>query len=289
MKHTYKAFAKINLLLDVTGRLSNGYHTVQMIMQSISLHDTVTVEQTDEPGIAITCDVPSIPTDERNIVHKACKAFGLDSGLHIHIEKKIPSQAGLAGGSADAAAVLTALRDMFKPGMPMEKLCEIGMQVGADVPFCLIGGCCYAEGLGEQLSPLPCLPRDYRIALVKPDFGVSTAQAYAALDSIDIAHPDTQQALAHARSGEWEAMFPLCANVFEQVLDLPGLAQAKEKTITSVKLAITKQNPAKLVQLTGSGSVVFAIDGAGALAGLGEYLGEFAPVDCGVARKVTTF
>ncbi|MCL2194495.1 MAG: 4-(cytidine 5'-diphospho)-2-C-methyl-D-erythritol kinase [Oscillospiraceae bacterium] len=269
MKHTFKAYAKINLLLDVTGRLPNGYHSVAMIMQSISLHDTITVTRTDEPGIAITCDTQGIPLDERNIVHKACKAFGLHSGLRIDIRKRIPSQAGLAGGSADAAAVLTALRDMYAPDMPMQQLCEIGMQVGADVPFCLVGGCCLAEGLGERLSPLPCLPSDYRIALVKPDFGVSTAQAYAALDSIDIAHPNTAQAVAHARSGEWEQLFPLCANVFEQVVDIPGLAQAKATS-------------AKLVQLTGSGSVVFAIDGADALAGLGEYLGEFSPVGYGV-------
>lgn len=271
MKHSYKAYAKINLLLDVTGRLSNDYHTVAMIMQSISLHDTITVEQTDEPGITITCDDPKLPTDERNIVHKACKTFGLHSGLRIDIHKNIPSQAGLAGGSADAAAVLTALRDIYAPNMPMQRLCEIGLTIGADVPFCLVGGCCFAEGLGEQLSPLPCLPSDYRIALVKPAFGVSTAEAYAKLDSINIAHPNAAQALARARSGEWEQMFPLCANVFEQVVEIPGLAHAKKL-------------PAKLVQLTGSGSVVFAIDGANALVGLGEYLGEFSPVNCGVAR-----
>ncbi|MCL2446960.1 MAG: 4-(cytidine 5'-diphospho)-2-C-methyl-D-erythritol kinase [Oscillospiraceae bacterium] len=282
MKHAYKAFAKINLLLDVTGRLLNGYHTVAMIMQSISLHDTITVGQTGKSGITITCEAPNIPTDERNIVHKACKAFGLDSGLHIEIQKKIPSQAGLAGGSADAAAVLTALRDMYAPEMPMEKLCEIGLQVGADVPFCLIGGCCYAEGLGEQLSPLPCLPSDYQIALVKPAFGVSTAQAYAALDSINIAHPNTPQALAHARSGEWESLFPLCANVFEQVVDIPGLVQAKTQA---------SRNGAKLVQMTGSGSVVFCVLPVGADANppgsfmnLGEFLGEFAPVPHGITR-----
>jgi len=270
-KNTYNAYAKINLLLDVTGRLSNGYHTVEMIMQSISLHDTITVQQVKQPNITIACDAPGIPTDERNIVYKACKAFGLDGGLRIDIQKRIPSQAGLAGGSANAAAVLTALRDLFAPNMPSSQLCEIRTTVGADVPFCLIVGCCYAEGFGERLTPLPCLPQDYQIALVKPPFGVSTAQAYAALDSIEITHPNTQQALAHARAGEWEQLFPLCANVFEQVVEIPGLAQAKAL-------------PAKLVQLTGSGSVVFAIDGADVLAGLGEYLGEFSPVSCGVSK-----
>jgi 4-diphosphocytidyl-2-C-methyl-D-erythritol kinase len=278
MKHSYKAFAKINLLLDVTGRLPNGYHSVAMIMQSISLHDTITVEQRNQPNITIACNTQGIPLDERNIVHKACKAFGLDSDLHINIQKRIPAQAGLAGGSADAAAVLTALRDMYAPDISMEKLCEIGTQVGADVPFCLVGGCCYVKGLGEILTPLPCLPSHYQIALVKPPFGVSTAQAYADLDSIDIAHPNVEPALAHARAGAWEQLFPLCANVFEQVVDIPGLAHAKAP-------------PAKLVQLTGSGSVVFCVQPVGATSApprftqLGEYLGTFMPTTCGILKS----
>jgi len=250
MLRRYHAYAKINLLLDVTGRLPNGYHSVAMINQSIDLHDTVTVEQTERPGIEIICNMPGIPLDERNIVHKACKAFGLDSGLRIIIEKRIPSEAGLAGGSANAAAVLIALRDIFTPDMSNEALRTIGSMVGADVPFCLTGGCCFVEGIGEILSPLPCLPEDYAIALVKPTFSVSTANAYAKLDQINLAHPQTELAVSYAKQGNWENLFPLCANVFEQASHFTASNHVKQNAL---------QAGALLVQMTGSGSAVFAV------------------------------
>jgi len=285
MTHTYRAYAKINLLLSITGKLPNGYHSVAMINQSIGLYDTITVEQTVQPGIVITCNVPGIPTNKRNIVHKACQAFGIVDGLHIHIEKRIPSEAGLAGGSANAAAVLTALRDIHVPGMPDEQLHKIAVTVGADVPFCLVGGCCFAQGVGEVLTPLPCLPKDYSIALVKPDFGVSTAAAYATLDQMDLARPQTELALSHAKQSNWPEVFPLCANVFEQAVDFPGLVLAKQQAL---------QHGAALVQMTGSGSAVFAVFRAQdttenisqTLGVLGEFVGIFRPVLFGV-EKIT--
>ncbi|MCL1952111.1 MAG: 4-(cytidine 5'-diphospho)-2-C-methyl-D-erythritol kinase, partial [Oscillospiraceae bacterium] len=222
MKKAYRAYAKINLLLDVTGKRPDGYHSVAMIMQSIDLHDTVTVEAASGPGIEIACNLPYIPTDRRNIAWKACEAFGITEGLKITLEKRIPGQAGLGGGSADAAAVLTALRDMFRPGMPDGALREIGARVGADVPFCLAGGCCLAEGIGELLTPLPCLPEEYEIEVLKPSAGVNTARAYAALDSIDFKRPQTALAVGYARRGDWERLFPLCENVFEQAARFPG-------------------------------------------------------------------
>jgi len=249
-QYIYHAYAKINLLLDVTGKLPNGYHSVAMVNHSIDLHDTVTVEVTGEAGIDIRCNLHGIPLDERNIAHKACKAFGIGNGLRIAIEKRIPPQAGLAGGSANAAAVLAALRDIFKPDMPDDTLRKIAQTVGADVPFCLMGGCCLAEGVGELLIPLPCIPDDYAVALVKPNFNVSTAQAYATLGGIDIAHPQTKLVIAHAKQGAWEKLFPLCGNVFEQAICFTALNRVKQDTL---------QAGALLAQMTGSGSAVFAV------------------------------
>ena len=250
MKHIYKAYAKINLLLDVTGLLPDGYHSVAMILQSIALHDTVTVEAVQGPGIEIACNLPYIPADHRNIAWKACAAFGVTEGLRITLEKRIPSQAGLGGGSADAAAVLTALRDMFRPDMPGEALSAIGARVGADVPFCLRGGCCLAEGIGEVLTPLPCLPAGCEIEVLKPSAGVNTAQAYAALDAVGLRRPQTSRAIALAKRGDWENLFPLCENVFEQVIRLPGLARYRRERL---------QAGALLARMTGSGSAVYSI------------------------------
>jgi len=249
-KLTYRAYAKINLLLDVTGKLPNGYHSVAMINQSIDLHDTVTVERTPGTDIEIACDRKGIPFDKRNIVWKACEAFGLYSGVSAKLEKRIPSEAGLAGGSADAAAVLVALRAMFRPEMTSEALCGIAARVGADVPFCLTGGCCLAEGIGEVLTPLPCLPEDYSIALVKPEACVSTGKAYERLDAIKLLHPRTGEAAGLAKRGSWEELFSLCGNVFEQAAEIPGLQACKRQA---------GESGALLAQMTGSGSAVFAV------------------------------
>ncbi|MDR2752963.1 MAG: 4-(cytidine 5'-diphospho)-2-C-methyl-D-erythritol kinase, partial [Oscillospiraceae bacterium] len=166
------------------------------------------------------------------------------------ITKRIPSQAGLGGGSADAAAVLTALRVLFAPNMPNSQLRQIGAQVGADVPFCLTGGCCLAQGVGERLTPLPCLPAAFSVALVKPRQGVRTEGAYAALDAVALAHPQTALAVEAARAGDWPTLFSLCANVFEQVSAPPGLARAKTEA---------RRAGALLTQMTGSGSAVFGV------------------------------
>jgi len=250
LKHSYRAHAKLNLHLDVVGRRPDGFHSVVMIMHSIDLHDIITVERTPGPGIEIACNLPYIPTDSRNIAWTACEAFGVTQGLKITLEKRIPSGAGLGGGSADAAAVLTALRDMLRPDMPCEALREIAAKVGADVPFCLLGGCRLAEGIGELLTPLPCLPDAYEIEVLKPAQGVNTARAYAALDQIDYARPQTAQAIAYARRGDWESAFPLCENVFEQAITLSGLAQYRRSRL---------QTGALLARMTGSGSAVYSI------------------------------
>ena len=160
MKITVDAPAKINLYLDVVKRRENGYHDIESIMHTVSLADTVTVEDIEE-GIVITSNFPHVPTDEKNIAFKAAKAFfaatGINSGARIHIEKRIPVASGLAGGSTNAAATLKALNSLFKKPLSQSALMELGATLGADVPFCILGGCAKCEGLGEIMTPIPSL------------------------------------------------------------------------------------------------------------------------------------
>ena len=175
MKITLKAYAKINLMLDILSRLENGYHDLYMIMQSVSLYDTVTVAETISKGITITCDVPSIPTDEKNIAYKAAKAFfdytGIDQGIAIDIKKNIPHAAGLAGGSTDGSAVIVALDKLFSANLKEKDIIAIGSKVGADVPYCVLGGTALAEGIGEKLTSLNPAPDCY-VLVAKPGIDV---------------------------------------------------------------------------------------------------------------------
>ncbi|MGN1138461.1 MAG: 4-(cytidine 5'-diphospho)-2-C-methyl-D-erythritol kinase, partial [Ruminococcus sp.] len=157
MKIKVKAPAKINLSLDVIKKRPDGYHDVAMVMQSVSLYDYVTVETNDTDKINIFCDYPDVPCDERNIAYKACQAFfdyvKMDiNGVDVTIEKNIPTQAGLAGGSADGAAVIVALNKLFDTHLKSKELCEIGSKIGADVPFCIVGGTKLAKGTGTDLE-----------------------------------------------------------------------------------------------------------------------------------------
>jgi len=175
-----KAYAKVNLSIDVLGKRNDGYHEVQMIMQTVDLHDTVTVRRCTE-GISISCKTPFVPLDQRNIVWKAARLFfekyKVQAGISIKIDKTIPVAAGLAGGSSNAAAVLRAMRTLFKPEITDEELREISKSVGADVPYCITGGTVLAEGIGEQLTTLPQL-KPTTVLLVKPGIGVPTQQVY---------------------------------------------------------------------------------------------------------------
>ena len=160
MVHTEKAYAKLNLSLDILGRREDGYHLMRMVMQSVSLFDLVTLEVIPgASGIHLECSAPEIPCDSRNLAWKATErlleAAGIQAAVHISIEKNIPSQAGMAGGSADAAAVLAGLNEMLGDPLPKERLYETGLSVGADVPFCMAGGTKLVEGIGERISPSP--------------------------------------------------------------------------------------------------------------------------------------
>ena len=216
------AYAKINLTLDVTGKLPNGYHTVRMVMDSVDLHDDVTLTRNTKGYITLSCDSPYIPTDDRNLAVRAAHLFFEESkivckGLHIDLIKRIPAAAGLAGGSTDAAAVLKGLNTMYETGYSLSKLCEMGVKLGADIPYCLCGDTMLAEGIGEKLTPLPAPPRCY-IVLCKPDFSVSTAEVYAKMNGGNLPiHPDTTGLIHAMRMGDYEGMCHRLYNVMESV------------------------------------------------------------------------
>jgi len=185
-RETVRGYAKINLHLDVKGRLVDGYHSMETVMQSVSLYDTVTVTLTDEPLFVASCDKEGVPTDEKNIAVRAAKLFaekiGSQKGAHIHIEKNIPMAAGLAGGSADAAATLIAINRLYDMSLTTNELCELGACLGVDVPFCIVGGTKYADGKGEQLHPFPLMPNCILVVACGGE-GVSTPWGYKLLDS----------------------------------------------------------------------------------------------------------
>jgi len=233
MKLTLKANSKINLLLDITGIKKNGYHKLFTIMQSISLGDIITVEKTNGEEITVSCDTVGVPTDKRNIVYKCAEKFfdytGIkkDKGIHIHIEKQTPFCAGMGGGSADGAAVLVALNKIFNTNYPEKILCRIGVKVGADIPFCIVGGTALALDTGAVVAPLPDL-EGYHIVVVKPNDGVSTKEAYDAVDNIEyMKHPKNEQMLECFADSDFESGLKLCSNVFEQAFDINGRVDIK--------------------------------------------------------------
>ncbi len=226
MKVTVKASAKINLMLDILSTLPSGYHDLFMIMQSVGIYDRVTVEKTDSKKIEITCTKEGVPTDEKNIVHKVATRFFGDTGtentgIAIHIEKNIPQAAGLAGGSADGAATLVALNELFGTKLSLKELTQIGGKIGADIPFCIMGGTMAAQYTGTVLSFLPDVEIE-NIVIVKPKQDVSTGEAYAAFDSAErVRHLDTRGMLIAAATQDKKGIFDRVDNVFEQFIDVP--------------------------------------------------------------------
>lgn len=253
MKITVSAPAKINLFLDIIGRLDNGYHSLFMVMQSVDLCDEVTIEACDEKGVFLTCSDSRLPTDEKNIAYKAAKKFcdyaGIEPAVKIHIEKKIPFAAGLAGGSADAAAVIVGLNALLETEFTQSQLCKIGLAVGSDVPFCIVGGTQLSQSTGGVLSPLEEL-KDCFIVLAKPEAGVSTAEAYAAADSAQLYRPDSMRMLDACEKGDFEGICKYAGNVFEQVIEVPERVEFKR---------IMRVCGASLCQMSGSGPTVFGI------------------------------
>ena len=251
-----KANAKVNLLLDVTGIKKNGYHSLFTIMQSISLGDIITVDRIDGEDIIISCDTEGVPTDSSNIVYKCAEKFFEyvdivnNKGIHIYIEKHIPFGAGMGGGSADGAAVLIALNKLFNTKLSERELCRIGARVGADIPFCVVGGTGLCLDTGVIVAPLTDV-ENVQFVVVMPEESVSTKGAYAALDAVPyLKHPKNKDMLELISDGEIKDALKLCANVFEQAIEVIGRVDIK---------AICNETGAIASCMTGSGSAVYSV------------------------------
>lgn len=249
-----KARAKVNLTLDVVGKRPNGYHDVRMVMQQIDLYDEVEVVVTEGVSIKLTCSDEFVPTDQRNIAYKAAqimkKKYDLKQGFQIHIDKNIPVAAGLAGGSTDAAAVIRAINELCGLNLSMSEMQDIGLQIGADVPFCILENCALAEGLGEVLTPIRGFEHAWMI-LIKPNFGVSTKEVYKALkwESIQ-SHPNTEAMVQALSDQNRHEIMSNLRNVLEDVT-IEMFPQ-----VASVKTFLTGYG-AEAVMMSGSGPTVF--------------------------------
>ena len=251
------AFAKLNLTLDVLGKREDGYHDLSSVMQTVSIRDDVEIDVgTGKPWV-LHCTAEGIPTDESNLAWKAAEVFFRNhkvdpDGIEIRIRKRIPSQAGLGGGSADAAAVLRALNKHYGEPFSIYALAELGAQVGSDVPFCTIMGTCLVEGRGERIQKLPNMP-DCVFVVCKPEFSVSTPELYQKIDQVAIPfHPDNQAMESAILMGDLDKVCDNVLNVFDPVVTQDHLE------LNYIKSIMTSYG-AKMCQMTGSGSAVFAI------------------------------
>ena len=249
-----KAYAKVNITLDVVGKREDGYHLLKMIMQNIDIYDVITIEKI-ESGIEITCNKPYVPTDERNLAYKAAKlfkdTFNITSGVSINIKKNIPVAAGLAGGSTDCAAVLKIMNKLFQVNADNEKLMELGVKLGADVPYCIDGGTALCEGIGEILTPLKPF-KNHIIILVKPPFGVSTKEVYKNFDLGRVKnHPETDKVITYMNEDNLYEVAKNMKNLLENV------TLKKHKVISSIKSEMESLGAIKAM-MSGSGPTVFA-------------------------------
>ncbi|MBQ2804123.1 MAG: 4-(cytidine 5'-diphospho)-2-C-methyl-D-erythritol kinase [Lachnospiraceae bacterium] len=215
-----KAYAKINLGLDVCKRLENGYHEVKMVMQTVGIYDVLTLKEMKE-GILITTDSGELPTDENNLIYKAARLmkehYGIEAGVQIHLEKNIPIAAGMAGGSTDAAATMKGIGQLFGLDCTLEELMELGVKIGADVPYCVMGGTALAEGIGEKLTALKPSPFCY-LLVAKPDINVSTKLVYEHLDAVGVyKHPDIDGMVDAIEAGDLQGIIARMDNVLEKV------------------------------------------------------------------------
>ena len=250
-----KAYAKINLGLDVVRRLENGYHEVRMIMQTVDICDVLTLKKT-ESGIVVTTDNGERPTDENNLIYKAAKLmmdkYNIKQGVHIHLEKHIPIAAGMAGGSTDAAGTFIGMNELFACGADEEQLRELGVKVGADVPFCIMGGTALAEGIGEKLTRLPKPPACF-LLIAKPDINVSTKYVYEHLDAEGVEHhPDIDGMIRALADKDLTGIVERLENVLENV------TVKKHPIIQEIKDTMV-QAGAEGSLMSGSGPTVFGI------------------------------
>lgn len=249
-----KAYAKVNISLDIVGKREDGYHLLEMIMQSIDLYDEIVIEK-QKKEITIKCNKPYVPTDERNLAYKAAQLFiekyNIDSGVNINIKKNIPVCAGLAGGSTDAATVLKIMNSLFNINASDEELMILGLKLGADVPYCIKGGTALCKGIGEEVTALKGF-KDKVIVLVKPPFGVSTNSVYQEFN-IEKArnHPNTGLIINAINNDNLKMVCDNMKNLLENV------TLRKHKILINIKEEM-RYNGAMGTMMSGSGPTVFA-------------------------------
>lgn len=252
---TVEGYAKINLTLDILGKRPDGYHEVSMVMQSVSLHDTVKLTKIPK-GIELTLNVPELEADERNLAWRAAALLlrerQVEGGVRIELVKRIPVAAGLAGGSADAAAVLRGVNELYGLGLTLPELCSYGAKLGSDIPFCIMGGTMLATGRGEVLKDLESVP-EFWVVLAKPKISVSTAWAYQNYDEQGTeAHPDNAAICEKIKAQDRKGIASLLCNVLESVTikQYPVIAQYKGWMLEKGALAS---------MMSGSGPTVFGL------------------------------
>ncbi len=252
-----RAYAKLNLSLDVTGRREDGYHELAMLMQTVSLCDELLLRFREDGQVRASSNLRFIPGDERNLAVRAAQCY-LEAvgesgrGLQIELRKQIPVGAGMGGGSADAAAVLRCLNRLCGQRLDRRELEELAQQIGSDVAFCVAGGTSLAEGRGEKLTDLPDLP-DCRFVICKPSFSISTPELYRKLDSAPVRiHPDTPGILAAVKEGDLRSVCRRMYNVFEDVDD------RRMRTVAEIKSRLLDHR-AMGAMMTGTGSAVFGV------------------------------
>ena len=247
--------AKINLTLDILGKRPDGYHEVAMVMQSIGLHDTIEMDKAKE-GIALSINVPWLRADEKNLAWRAAalmqQEYGLPGGVKMRLTKRIPVAAGLAGGSADAAAVLRGMDQLYELGLSEDKLCELGARLGSDIPFCLRRGTMLATGRGEVLTRLADMPETW-VVLAKPRISVSTAWAYQNYDEQGAEqHPDNERIQQEIARGDRKGVAKLLCNVLESVT-------IKRYAVISRYKELMLEQGAMASMMSGSGPTVFGL------------------------------
>ncbi|MBR4982504.1 MAG: 4-(cytidine 5'-diphospho)-2-C-methyl-D-erythritol kinase [Lachnospiraceae bacterium] len=250
------AMAKINLGLDVLRRRENGYHDVKMIMQTVNIYDTLDFVKLQDSKIVVKTDTMELPTDENNLIYKAAKLLfdkcGVKEGVEITLTKRIPIAAGMAGGSTDAAAALVGINTLFDLNLSMDDLKEIGVKIGADVPYCIEGGTALSEGIGEILTKLPDAP-DCFVVVAKPEISVSTKYVYENLHANELKkHPDIDGMVEAIKEGNLDGVCKRMENVLETV------TETKYPVISELKQML-KEAGAENSLMSGSGPTVFAI------------------------------
>ena len=255
-KTTQRAYAKINIGLDVLRRRADGYHEVKMIMQTVDIYDELVLERRKEPGIELRMDNSDLPSGGDNLICRAADLLfrekEITGGVNISLTKRIPIAAGMAGGSADAAAALRGLNELFDLGYSLKELQALGVGLGADIPYCLAGGTMLSEGIGEILTPLPAPPAAH-LVIAKPDINVSTAFVYGNLHADRLAwHPDIDGMIAALQKGDLDGITGRLGNVLETV------TVKAHPVIEQIKELLRKQG-AENALMSGSGPTVFGI------------------------------